>query len=55
MTVLFKRYFKVEVISFPYIKLYNRQFSEVFNYLFEAAERDFLTLKLHVCQRIESL
>lgn len=36
-------------------KLYNRQFSKVVKYLFESAERDFLTLKLHACQRIDSL
>ena len=51
------RYSEREVISVPHKKkkLYNRQFSKVFNYLSDAAERDFPTLKLHVCQRIESL
>lgn len=49
-------YFQREVISVPYMKkLYNRHFSKVFKYLFEAAEGDFPTLKLHACQRIETL
>lgn len=33
----------------------NRQFSKVVKYLFESAERDFPTLNLHACQRIDSL
>lgn len=37
------------------LKLYNRQFSKVVKYLFESAERDFPTLNLHACQRIDSL
>lgn len=33
----------------------NRQFSKVVKYLFESAARDFPTLNLHACQRIDSL
>lgn len=41
------------VLSAP--KTSNRQFSKVVKYSFESAERDFPTLNLHACQRIDSL
>lgn len=46
--------YKPRVLSAPK-KTSNRQFSKVVKYLFESAERDFPTLKLHACQRIDSL
>lgn len=48
--------FRLQDIFKPRVlKLYNRQFSKVVKYLFESAERDFPTLNLHACQRIDSL
>lgn len=48
--------FRLQDIFKPRIlELYNRQFSKVVKYLFESAERDFPTLNLHACQRIDSL
>lgn len=46
--------YKPRVLSAPK-KPSNRQFSKVVKYLFESAERDFPTLNLHACQRIDSL
>lgn len=45
--------YKPRVLSAP--KKHLIQFSKVVKYLFESAERDFLTLNLHACQRIDSL